>query len=112
MLNMSVMSATRPDSVRLEYLPDGSARALLANNIREITTEYEGNTEIAYEYDEAVFFVPEGQEATILSIEANFDAWWAYASQPEEEAPTIEDRVSANEEAIAAIMEMMIGGEG
>jgi len=112
MLNLNVTSATRPDSVRLEHLPEGMARALLAQNIRKVTTEYEeGETEIAYVYDEAIFFVPDGQAATKTAIEANFESWWTYASQPEEEAPTIEDRVSANEEAIAAIMEMMIGGD-
>ena len=113
MLNLNATSATKPDSVRLEHLPDGRVRTLLAQNIRKITTEYEeGETETAYIYDEAVFFVPAGQSATKTSIKANFDAWWEYASQPEEEAPTLDDRVSANEEAIAAIMEMLIGGEG
>lgn len=103
------MSFTKPASVRLEKLPDGKRRVILTRNVSKGTTTDEEVTQTIYTYEEAVFYLPADRQETIKSITENFDAWWACAGE-EVVAPTLEERVAANEEALAALLDMMLGG--
>lgn len=112
MLFTNVTAKEKPDAVTIETLPEGRKRVLLTRNARKVTTEYDdGITDTTYVYDEVVFLFPEDQTPTKTGIKANLDAWWDYGSQPEETEPTLEERVEASEEAIAAIMDIIMGGE-
>jgi len=99
MLHTNVMSTARPDSVVVEQR-DGDRRVLLRDNIEEITTTEDEIEQTTYLYDEVVFLMPEDREETIESITSNFASWWAYGAQPEEPAPTLEERVQALEDVI------------
>ena len=95
-----VRSNTEPSAVQVEVLGDGSKHVRLADNIQEI--EEDGQT--LYQYDEAVFDLEAFREETAEDIEAEFEGWWEYGTQPEEPLPTLEERV-------AAIEDFLIGGE-
>lgn len=107
MLYTNTIANERPDSVTLEALPEGTTRVILADNITEITIE----EETAYQYDEVVFLYPDEGEPTAAGIEDEFDVWWEYGAQPEEAEPTLEERIDAVEEATAAIIDIIMGGE-
>ena len=112
MLRTNVTAIEKPDVVTLEALPEGETRIILAKNIRKVTTEDEqGATEISYKYDEVVFLYPEGEKPTKTAIKNNLDAWWEYGSQPEVQAPTREERIGVAEDTIAALVDMIMGGE-
>ena len=48
--------------------------------------------------------MPEGEVATVESIENNLEAWEQYAEEDHDD-PTIEDRVSILEDVVALLME-------
>lgn len=86
----------------LERLGDGSANVRLADNIREV--DREGETVIVY--DEVVFHLDADRKETAADIEAEFAAWWAYGSAPEEAEPTTEERL----EIVESVLMDLIGG--
>ena len=91
-----VKSNTEPSAVQVEVLGDGSKHVRLADNIQEI--EEDGQT--LYQYDEVKFDLEAGRTETVADIEADFDEWWAFGSQPVEPLPTLEERVAAIEDFI------------
>lgn len=103
MLYKNTESTTAPCAVLMEHLPDGTARVCLCDNIRQETREEQP----VYIYDEAVFLLDADRKETAADIEANFSAWWAYGIEPEEPAPTMEERVSLIEETLLELF----GGE-
>lgn len=94
MLLKNTKSTTMPSAVLLKAREDGKKDVRMADNIRE--EEREDGPVIVY--DEVVFVLSEDRTETAEDIEANFEAWWDYGSQPEEPTPTIEDRVRAIED--------------
>lgn len=102
MLYINTESTIRPNAVLLERLGDGSANVRLADNIRE--KEREGEKVIVY--DEVVFTLTADRKETAADIEAEFAAWWAYGSAPEEAEPTTEERL----EIVESVLMDLIGG--
>lgn len=100
-------STVRPGAVSMQRQPDGTVNVRLADNIREETREDEHGAQTVFIYDEAVFTLEEGRRETESDILENFAAWWAYAGEPQEEAPTVEERLTIIEDAL---MELF-GGE-
>ena len=112
MLHTNVTAIEKPSSVALEALPEGKTRVILTKNVKKATTEDEyGVTETTYQYDEVVFLYPGEGTPTKTSITNEKDTWWEYGSQPDEEAPTLEERVGIAEDTIAALVDMIMGGE-
>lgn len=104
MILYGTVSNKHPEMVTLERLSDGSAVLRLTDNIRE--EERRGRK--AYIYDEVIISLDKDRKETAQDIEENFDAWWAFGSEPEEGIPTLEERVSVLEDA----MMELLGGEG
>ena len=102
MLLINTESTVKPSAVLLERLGDGSANVRLADNIRE--EEREGEKVIVY--DEVVFTLEADRKETATDIEAEFAAWWAYGSAPEEAEPTTEERL----EIVESVLMDLIGG--
>ena len=100
-------STVRPGAVSMQRQPDDTVNVRLADNIREETREDEHGAQTVFIYDEAVFTLEEGRRETEADILENFAAWWAYAGEPQEEAPTVEERLTIIEDAL---MELF-GGE-
>ena len=98
MIFKNVESNNSPDVVVLERVPDKTI-VRLADNIHQ----EEKDDQVIFVYDEACFDLPEGREETISSIEADFDAWWTYASE-EHDPPTLEERLAAIEDVIAELI--------
>ena len=97
----------RPGAVTMQRQPDGTTNVRLADNIREETRADEQGEQAVFIYDEAVFTLEEGRRETEADILENFAAWWAFASEPQEEPPTVEERLTIIEDAL---MELF-GGE-
>lgn len=103
MLNENTRSTLRPSAVTLEEYGE-ERQVILADNIREETETYEdGTTQTMFVFDEVRFKMPEDRTEGREEIEQQFQAWWAYGSEPEEEPPTLEERV-------AIIEEILMGG--
>ena len=103
MLYRNAEQLTEPEKVRLEKLPE-STLVRLRDNVR--LEEKEDSEEIVqtYHFDEVVFELPEGSGiSTAEEVEENFADWWTYGSQPEEETPSLEERISLLEEVILAM---------
>lgn len=100
MIIHNVTSSAQPASVTREALPEGGVLVRLADNISAITDEDGAE---AWAYDEAVFRLPEGRDDTTAQIQADFAAWWAYASE-EDRTPTLEQRVADIEDALLALL--------
>lgn len=108
MINTHVQANNQPERVQMEFA-GGVTVVRLAGNIHTETEEYEdGTAQDFYVYDEAVFNLPNDRAETAESIAENFDAWWAYASQPDQPEMTLEERVAMLEDMV---LELMIGGE-
>ena len=75
MISRNVQSNLRPELVKLENLPDGQQRVIITENISEVEQE-DG---ILYQYDVYEFLMPDGEVATVESIESNKEAWEQYA---------------------------------
>lgn len=99
MLLTNSESSVRPSRVALDRR-DGKTTVRLTGDVREV--EREDGT--VYVYDEVFFTLGSDREDTLEDIEAAFDGWWEYGSQPDEPAPTLEDRVEMLEE-------LLFGGE-
>lgn len=100
MLYRNAEQLTEPEKVRLEKLPEGNSVVRLRDNI----TLQETEDSHVYRFDEVVFELPEDSGiSTAEEIEANFADWWTYGSQPEEEIPSLEERVAMLEEVILAM---------
>lgn len=97
----NVQSNTSPASVTIEALPDGRQRVILTRNVSE---EQEEGQKL-FRYDEAVFYVPDDRQATTEEIERDKEAWWEYAAE-EHAQPTLDERLTVLEDAIAALMEV------
>ena len=102
MFYKNVQAGVEPSKVLLERLPDGSANIRLADNITTVTDE-EGTR---FQYDEVAFHLDVDRTETEQDIERDFDDWWEYGTQPEEEPPTLEQRVSDLEDAVLALLTM------
>ena len=100
MILRDVESNVRPSEVVVENLPEGLQRVIISQDIKEVEKE-DGNV---FQYDVAEFYMPDGEVATVESIEENLEAWWQYAEE-EHEYPTIEDRVSILEDVVAWLLE-------
>lgn len=101
-------SAARPSAVAMQRQPDGTVNVRLADNVREEIRENEsGEQQTMFVYDEAVFTMDADRRETEADILENFAAWWAFACEPPEEPPTVEERLSIVEDVL---MELM-GGE-
>lgn len=100
-------STVRPGAVAMQRQPDGTVNVRLADNIREEIREDEHGEQAVFIYDEAVFTLEEGRRETEADILENFAAWWAFASEPQEAEPTVEERLTIIEDAL---MELF-GGE-
>lgn len=87
-------SNAQPVRVKLEQLPDRNI-VWLTDNVHEV--ELDGQT--TYEYDEAMFNLPEDREETVASITESFAGWWLYG-QEEHTEPTLEERVSLLEDIL------------
>lgn len=99
MLHTGVMSTARPSSVVVEQR-DGDRRVLLRDHIEEVRITEGKVKQTVYQYDEVVFIMPEDREETVESIVENFSSWWTYGAQPEEPAPTLEERIQVLEDVI------------
>ena len=100
MLNVKVQSSCDPARVVIENLPEGRCVIRLTDHVTERTEE----ESTVYEYDEVVFDLPEDRSETVASINDAFAAWWEYGQQ-EQEAITLEQRVSDLEELVLVLME-------
>ena len=96
MLIKDTKSNVQPSAVLLDKNADGTKTVRLAGNIVE--TQVDGET--VYTYDEALFTLEEGRAETAEDIEAEFEDWWDYGTQPEEPLPTLEERVAMLEDFI------------
>lgn len=104
MLYAGTMAASKPPKVSLELDSSGRRIVRLTDHAKRFESE-EGS---GYIYDEVTFPLPADRAGeTVATIKADFAAWWAYGAQPEEPAPTIEERLADLEEAVLAMM----GGE-
>ena len=88
-------SSTKPESVVMEKLPDGSIRVILHADITA-TKDDDGTV---YQYKEVDFILPDDRQETQASIKKSFDAWWAYATE-DHTPPTIEERLELLEEIV------------
>ncbi len=95
MIYRNTQSNQRPQIVRLESLPDGSANVWLTRDIRE--------DDGGWLYDAGFFNAADVTEAEIT---ADLDGWWAYAEAWERSSaqPTIEERVADMEAAVLALL--------
>lgn len=93
-------SSVRPAPVVAYQRPDGITSVRMANDIRE--EDRDGQT--IYVYDEAVFDLGADRTETAADIEAAFDGWWLYGTQPDEAPMTLEERIEI-------IEEILTGGE-
>lgn len=93
-------ASAAPDFVIVENFSDGHQVVRLADHIHE--EPIEGGT--SYVYDEVVFDMPSDRHATVESIAEAFEGWWEYGRR-EQEAITLEQRVSDLEEIILGMME-------
>ena len=88
----NVQSNTSPASVTIEALPDGRQRVILTR-------------QKLFRYEEAIFYMPDDRQAIIEEIERDKEAWWEYAAE-EHTQPTLDERLTVLEDAIAALMEV------
>ena len=108
MLFTGTTSNVRPERVVLEQLGTGEKVIRLADNIEEIEEAGEpatagegaGDVHILYRYDEVVVMLEPGRAETAQDVADAFADWWTYGSQPEEPAPTLEQRVELIEEIL------------
>ena len=100
MILENVQSNLMPELVRIENIPGGQQRIIISKDISEI----EGEDGILYQYNVAEFNMPDGETATVKSIEDNIEDWIKYAEEDHTD-PTIEDRISILEDVIAILME-------
>ena len=96
MLLRDTKSSARPSAVLMDEWEDGTKSVRMSGNIRE--AEEDGQT--VYTFDEVTFELEAGRTETAEDIQAGFDDWWAFGSQPEEPLPTLEERVAAIEDYI------------
>lgn len=62
-------------------------------------------TQTMYRYDEVVFELPEDRSSeTVISITADFAAWWEYGSSEDGDQITLESRIAALEDMFLALM--------
>ena len=100
MLLTNTESSTRPSAVLMDVREDGTKIVRMANNIRE----EERDEQTVFVYDEALFELGADRTETAEDIEEDFNDWWEFGIQPEEPLPTLEER-------IAAIEDILIGGD-
>ncbi len=96
MLLKDTKGTTVPSAVLMDEKEDGGKIVRMAGNVRPL--EEDGQT--VYVYDEVLFELESGRSETVADIEAAFYDWWDFGSQPEEPAPTLEERVAAIEDYI------------
>lgn len=97
MLIKDTKSNVLPSAVLMDENEDGSKIVRMAG---EATEEAGEDGQTIYTYDEVLFTLEAGRTETIADIEAEFDDWWEYGSQPEEPLPTLEQRVAMLEDYI------------
>lgn len=98
MIYENVYGNTKPESMTTEKLPDTRIRVVLTRDVEE--AEEDGQR--LWRYSEAEFFLPEGRTAE--EVEVDPASWWEYASEDHEE-PSIDERVSILEDALAALLD-------
>lgn len=98
MLLKDTKSSVQPSAVLMDNWQDGTKSVRLAGNIRE----EESDGQVIFVYDEVKFDLEAGRTETAADIEADFDEWWAFGSQPVEPLPTLEERVAAIEDYIVS----------
>lgn len=96
MLHLKTQFSESPENITIEP----SNRIILRRNIAQEETE-EGT---AYTADEVVFKL--SYPMTKAEIEADFNSWWAFGveNDSDTEEPTAEERLSAVEEMLAALI--------
>lgn len=104
---MGIITATSsiiPQPIVIEELPDGKQRVVLTKDVTEKEVQQENdNSYSCYEYSEVSFIAPYPLE--IGEVEAAFDGWWMYAASASESSPpTLEERITAVEAALAELM--------
>ena len=109
MIYKSTQYTEKPQAVKVEPLHDGTANVWLTQKAKEVTLPGPGEDQPAqtvYEADTAFFVADEAP--TPEAITADFEGWWLYAENwtPEENEPTLEQRVQNVEAALLAIMEL------
>lgn len=97
MLYIGTTSSERPSVVAMDEREDGSKIVRITADVKETENE---DGQAMYQYNEVVFELEAGRTETITDIEASIEDWWEYGSQPEEPAPTIEERVAMLEDFI------------
>lgn len=97
MLLQGTTSSEQPSAVAMDEREDGSKIIRITADVEEIREE---DGQVMYRYNEVVFELEAGRTETIADIEAGIEDWWEYGSQPEEPAPTIEERVAMLEDFI------------
>lgn len=111
MIYTATQYTERPPVVRLEPQPDGSVAVWLARNIQEKQMPLEPTEETpepgmqtVYQADAAYFVTAD--PVTQEEIAANVASWWEYAATwtPDQETPTVEQRLADAEAAICALM--------
>lgn len=98
MLLKDTRSNAQPSAVLVDDWQDGTKSVRMAGNIREEA----GEDGTVFVYDEVTFELEAGRTETAADIEADFDEWWAFGSQPVEPLPTLEERVAAIEDYIVS----------
>jgi hypothetical protein len=106
-----------PEAIEIHPLEDGKTDVILRKNIEEVPmaifSPEENNSEITiYQCDELQFRYSGEQEISTELIESDFDSWWEYAENwtptlNEDLQPSLEERVSACEESIMALIDTM-----
>lgn len=96
MLYLKTQFSESPENITIEP----SNRIILRRNMAQEETE-EGTV---YTADEVVFKL--SYPMTKAEIEADFDSWWAFGveNDSDTEEPTAEERLSAVEEMLAALI--------
>lgn len=95
-----------PPAVRVEHLDKGT-NVWMHQKPVEVRTPAEGEgqpEQVAYEADAAFFFTPDRIEAE--DVAEDFNGWWEYAATwtPDQENPTVEQRIDDLEAAMLSMM--------
>ncbi len=96
-----------PNAIHVESHSDGNW-AWLRKNIQEETVETEEGEYVQYSCDEVFFKTG----ATEEEISRDFNAYYEYGREwtEDQEEPSIEERMSATEDAIAVLTDILFGG--
>lgn len=105
MIYRNAEAGQTPERVTLEKLPEKTVVRMTDHVTPYEAESPDGQTsQTMYRFDEVVFDLPEDRAGeTVVSITADFAAWWEYGST-DEDPVTLETRIAALEDMFLALM--------